>query len=250
MTDQEEMISRRLADLCRKSEKTGQWQYSFFLTLAEQEHVGRSPLSGRADYHFWGGSETAERKILAAGREEEMGSPAYPISAVQVAPISGKFAEALEHRDYLGALMNLGIERALIGDLTVRDGAACFFCMDSIADYLTDSLSQVRRTAVAAKRLPGDAPQLQPVFQDASFTVASERLDAVVAGFASLSRSQAVALFTASKVMINGRVETDKSRTLQPGDVITVRGTGKAVYRGITRETRKGRLLVTLSRYI
>ena len=168
---------------------------------------------------------------------------------MRVSPVSARFAEDLEHRDYLGALMNLGINRNQVGDLFVREHQAVFFCLDAIADYLLSSLTSVRRTSVTASPVSPEDELLQPVFREMSFTVASERLDAIVAGFASLSRGQAAQLFPASRVLVNGRVETSPSGHLKPGDILTVRGTGKAVYQGISRETRKGRLLVTLNQY-
>lgn len=250
MSSENTEVIRHLADLCRRGEKIGQWQYSAFLTLAEQEDFEHSPEASRARYHFWGGREGAERRILAAGDPEEMGKPEYPLSAIRVRPVSEKFAEDLEHRDYLGALMNLGIERSLMGDLTIRGREAYFFCLDSIADYIASALDRVRRTTVQAEIIPPETDALQPEYREMRFTVASERLDAIVAGFAGISRSQAAPLFSSSKVMVNGRVETDKSARLKTGDILTVRGSGKALYIGMEYETRKGRLMVRLNRYI
>jgi len=244
-----ETSARHLLDLCRRAERIGSWQFSAFLTLAEQDEFALSPLSDGLPYHFWGGTEWAERKILATGDAELSGPPDYPLVPVRVSPVSARFAEELEHRDFLGALMNLGISRNLLGDLYVRDHQAVFFCLDAIADYLLSSLTSVRRTPVTASAVSPEDELLQPIFREICFTVASERLDAIVTGFASLSRGQAAQLFPASRVLVNGRVETSPSGKLKPGDILTVRGTGKAIYQGITRETRKGRLLVSLKQY-
>ena len=80
--------------------------------------------------------------------------------------------------------------------------------------------------------------------------VASERLDAVVAAFANLSRGQADKLFVAEKVFVNGRAVTDRSARLKENDMLSVRGFGKAVYDGIEYETRKKRFLVQLRKLI
>ena len=248
MTD--EMTLRHLLDLCRKSEKTGQWQYSAFLNPAEQDDLLRSPEAAGFSFFLDGGYEGAERKILAAGSETEQGPPAIPLSVIAVEPISEKFAEKLTHRDYLGAILGLGIERSLIGDILVRDRRAWFFCLSPAADMIASSLTQVRRTAVSAAVTPRDIPELQASYAPLRLNVASERLDAVTAAFAGLSRGQAEKLFGAERVFVNGRTITDRSTRLKEGDVLSVRGFGKAVYDGVEHETRKNRIWVRMRKYV
>ena len=246
MTSANDVVLRHLLDLCRKSEKTGRWQYSGFLSLAEQDDLLSAREAAGCSFRLEGGYENAERKILAAGDETEMGPPDLPVSVIAVAPKSEKYAEELTHRDYLGAILGLGIERSLIGDILVRDHRAWFFCLDSAADMLASSLTQVRRTTVTAEPVPPDVPELQPEYIQLRLNVASERLDAVIAAFAGLSRGQADKLFAAGKVFVNGRTAMDRSSRLKAGDVFSVRGFGKAVYDGIEYETRKNRYQVRL----
>ena len=118
--NENEATLRHLLDLCRRSERTGNWQYSGFLTPAEQDELLRSPEAARYTFTLTGGYEAAERKILVAGDEREAGQPQPPISVVAVTPKSQKYAEELSHRDYLGAIMNLGIDRSLTGDILVK----------------------------------------------------------------------------------------------------------------------------------
>jgi len=244
------MMIRHLTDLCRRNEKTGTWQYSGFLSPAEQDDWIRSPQAAGFSWILTGGYEAAERKILAAGNREEQGPPEAPVSVIAAAPKSDKYAEELTHRDYLGAILGLGIERSLIGDILIRDRRAWFFCLTPAADMITASLTQVRRTAVAAAVTAPDIPELQPRFALTRLNVASERLDAVAAAFTGLSRGQAEKLFGAEKVFVNGRIVTDRSARLKEGDILSVRGFGKAIYNGIEHETRKNRLWVTLEKYI
>ena len=241
---------RHLLDLCRKNEKTGLWQYSAFLSPAEQDDWLSCAEAAGYSFFLTGGYEGAERKILAAGNEAEQGPPEVPVSVIAVAPRSERFAEELTHRDYLGAILGLGIERGLIGDIIVRDKRAWFFCLSSAADMITSSLAQVRRTAVSASVTTADVPELQPRYMPLRLNVASERLDAVAAAFAGLSRAQAEKLFSAEKVFVNGRMVTDRSARLKEGDTLSVRGFGKAVYDGIGRETKKNRLWVMLRKLV
>jgi RNA-binding protein YlmH len=241
---------RHLLDLCRKSEKTGSWQYSGFLSPAEQDDLLRSKEAAGFFFLLAGGYEHAERKLLAAGNEAEMGPADPPVSVIAVTPKSEKYAEELTHRDYLGAILGLGIDRSLIGDILVRDKRAWFFCLSSAADMLVSALTQVRRTAVTAQIVPADVPELQPRYEQLRVNVASERLDAVIAAFAGLSRGQADKLFAAEKVFVNGRMTTDRSTRMKEGDVFSVRGFGKAVYDGIEYETKKNRYMVRIRKLV
>ena len=115
---------------------------------------------------------------------------------------------------------------------------------------LAAALTQVRRTTVIAEIAAADVPELQPRYAQMRLNVASERLDAVAASFTGLSRAQADRLFAAGKVFVNSRMVTDRSIRLKKGDVLSVRGTGKAVYDGIEYETKKSRLMVRLNKLI
>jgi RNA-binding protein YlmH len=169
---------------------------------------------------------------------------------IAVEPVSAKFAENLSHRDYLGAILSLGIERSLIGDILVREKQAWFFCLDSAADFLTSSLTRIRNTAVSASLSSAEAPELRPRYEQLRLNVASERLDAVLSAFTGLSRARTADLFSGEKVFVNGRIVTDKSARLKEGDLLSVRGFGKAAYQGIEVETRKNRLWVSLLKYV
>lgn len=245
-----DVVLRHMLDLCRKSEKTGNWQYSGFLSPAEQDDLLRAPEAAGFSFILTGGYEQAERKIMAAGNEDEMGPPEPPVSVIAVAPKSEKYAEELTHRDYLGAILGLGIERGLIGDILVRNRRAWFFCLSSAADMIVSSLNQVRRTVVIAEVAAADVPELQPRYAPLRVNVASERMDAVISAFTNLSRGQTEKLFAAGKVFVNGRMITDRGGRLKEGDVFSVRGFGKAVYDGIEHETRKKRLQVMLRKLV
>lgn len=245
-----DVMLRHLLDLCRKSEKAGSWQYSGFLSPAEQDDLLRSREAAAFSFFLTGGYENAERKILAAGNEEELGRAEPPLAVIEVRPKSEKYAEELSHRDYLGAILGLGLERSVIGDILVRGKNAWFVCLSSAAEMLTSSLNQVRRTTVTATAASGDVPELEARYATMRVNVASERLDAVVAAFANLSRGQADKLFAAEKVFVNGRAVTDRSARLKENDMLSVRGFGKAVYDGIEYETRKKRFLVQLRKLI
>ncbi len=248
--DEKELVIRHLQDLCKRSETTGKWYYSCFLTPAEQDDWITSPCSRTVSWHFDGGRADAERRLLVAGSEDFCSQDMdVPISLLHISPLSEKFAEALSHRDYLGAIMNLGIERKTIGDLIIREKNAYVYCLNDQTAFLMSSLSRVSHTSVKAEQVPLTCPAAQPSLRSIRINIASERLDAIVAGITGLSRGNAQDLFPREKVFVNSRPMLNRSYLLKKGDILSVRGYGKVVYEGIEHETRKGRLFVQILKY-
>lgn len=250
--DDNEKLKRHLIDLSRRASGRNMYTFSSFLSLPEQELYFQARKDfGPVKSDLQGGSETAERKIAVFGSLEDFGyEEEIPISVIEVKPLNEKFAEELTHRDYLGAILNLGIDRSLIGDIIIKEKNAWFFCLNSIAEFMTDSLTQVKHTQVRCTIVSDDIPELKPTFEEISVNVASERIDAIVAAFTHLSRGHASELFSREKVFINGKVTFDTSMRLKENDVLSIRGFGKAIYLGIQNETKKGRLYVQLKKYV
>ena len=249
--DDLELLSRRFSDLSHLAERRGTYTFSNFLNLTEQDQFLRLKSSFPMAASLYGPQETSERKIAVFGSEAEFGyPPEYPVSVLKIAPVSEKFSEELSHRDYLGAILNTGIDRGLTGDIIVRGKKAYLFCLDSIADYLKDNVHHIRHTDVLVSAASGSLPELAPEFQELRLNVPSERLDAIVAAFINQSRTKATVYFSRELVFVNSRAVTDVSAHLKPGDVLNVRGFGKAIYDGIDGQSRKGRLYVVLRKYI
>lgn len=241
MTDEEKLLSKRLTELRIRAEMRGRCTYSDFLTLAEQ-----SLLPDGTDCVLFGGFDGAERRIACFGENAEI---CAPISCLCVYPLSAKFSDELSHGDYLGALMHLGLRRETLGDILLSGGNGYVFCLDSVADFICGELTRIKRTTVGVRREdspPGDA---LPKPREVELVVASERLDALTAAAFRLSRSESQKLFVQEKVFINGRVCTNTSSAPHEGDIVSVRGRGRFVYLGIARETKKGRLRVSLGIY-
>ncbi|MBQ9029911.1 MAG: hypothetical protein IJ106_00475 [Parasporobacterium sp.] len=199
---------------------------------------------------LFGGTEHAGRVIARFGRAADLGYEAeFPIVCLEITPLSEKFSEELNHRDYLGALMNLGIRRELLGDILVQDKKAYLFCLDHIADYIKGSLTQVRHTRVRVTR-PDKIPEEAAVkLEPQPVIVSSERADAVISKFCNLSRSQSQNLFREGKILINGQECGDGSHLLKKEDRVSVRGFGKFLYSGAVGTTGKGRIRVLLQRF-
>ena len=249
MNETEEKI-RHLLDICRRAEKTGRCCYSSFLTPAEQDDFAVHPSAAFFQWSFEGGYENAERRILAAGEDEYGNNETIPLRVIRAEPQNEKFAENLSHRDYLGAVMNLGIERSTIGDIQVRGQKAWIVCLEHVSQIILSDLGRVRRTAIRTSPASPDDEDMRPEYQKVYVHTASERIDSLAAEFSGISRTQAASLFSSGKIFVNGRCITDRSIKLHPGDILSVRGFGKGKYEGIERATRKGRLVAVFQKYI
>ena len=158
--------------------------------------------------------------------------------------------ESLSHRDYLGALMNLGIKREMLGDINIKGKDAYLYCVSHIADFIIDNLSTVKHTHIQCTKTDINDIECSPELEDIEVLSASERIDAAVASLTKLSRSQAVELFRARKIFINSRQMENNSYQLKANDILVIRGTGKFIYQGCGRETKKGRVYLSFIKYI
>ncbi|SHI16618.1 RNA-binding protein YlmH, contains S4-like domain [Sporobacter termitidis DSM 10068] len=251
MQDETELLKKRLLELTHRAFSQQRYTYSEFLTLAEQDALlGMKFDAGAAPLTLLGGYDGAERQIARFGDAALCGyEEAPPLSYIAVTPLSQKFADALTHRDFLGALMALGVRRSVLGDILLQDNSACLVCLESISGFIVGEFSQVKRTSVRCQVLDAlpDIAVREP--EARSVNVASQRLDALVAAVYKLSRSESQALIVQGKVHVNSRLTENASHEPGPGDIVSVRGLGRFVYDGAGRETKKGRLFVDVRVY-
>ena len=251
MKQDEMILKRHLADLSKRAYMGGYYVFSDFLSPAEQALLAEGKREGLVgDYLLCGGYDSAERRMAVFGSESEFGyKHELPAGWLKIAPVAKKFAEELSHRDFLGALMGLGITRDLLGDILLVEGEAFLFASDSIHVYLCENLTEVKHTKVSC--IAVDAPPTAAVAlpDEEVFVVAGERLDAFVAGVYKLSRSESAALIEKGLVAIDGKVIEKNSVAPREGAMISVRGYGRFLYVGITGDTRKGKLRITARVY-
>lgn len=238
-----EQAKKRFLELAGRAEAQGFWTETAFLTLAEQETLHRLRLP--VPFALFGGYPEAERRLAAFGSEGIFGPYEPPIVCLKLEPVAPRFAEALTHRDFLGALMGLGVRREVTGDIVLVGNTAYLFCLASIASYIQENLGQVKRTCIrsAAVQPP---PSLWAPLEPRQVVAPSERLDALVAAVYGLSRSEGKALVEAGRVCVGGCPAQNAGASLRPGATVSVRGLGRFYYDGIARETKKGRLRVTI----
>ena len=248
---QEEVLQKRFEELAHKSYQNRMYTFTNFLSPSEQDLFFRMERElSYASPTLYGGMEGTERQMIRFGAKEEFGyEEEFPITCVVAEPLMLKFADALSHRDFLGALMNLGMERELLGDIIVKDRTGYIFCMRRIADYIIGNLDKVKHTHVKVYEASSLPESIQPVLVEQHLIVSSERLDAVIAKLYHVSRSQSLNLFREKKVFVNGRQCENNSYLCKEDDTISVRGYGKFVFEKIAGTTGKGRFNVQVQIY-
>lgn len=248
----EELFKRRMEELARRSWNQEIYCFTHFLDLAQRsDFLSMVPSLPPCPWQLFGGAEGCERQMLRFGNADLCGyDAAFPIVCLKIAPISAKFAEPLTHRDYLGALMALGIERELLGDIIVKPGAAYLFCEERIAPYLQEHFIQARHTSLACA--PTEGLPEGALFETRRMTVqlSSQRADALIAHVFRLSRSEAQALFPAGKVFISGRLCESPGYSPKAGDILSVRGYGRMKYIGIDSLSKKGKENTAIEFYL
>lgn len=254
----EELITQnRMIDLSRQSYEKGIYTFSDFLTLSEQSDLIEANNSGKlySKYSLYGGCENAERVMACFGDEQEMGyDRTWPIICIVIEPLNEKFAEDLSHRDVLGSLMNLGIDRSLLGDIILnKDHGSTIiyvFAKEHIADTLCHELTRIRHTSVNARVVNDFDGKITINLEEKILQVKSERIDLIISHLYNLSRSASYELFMQKKVFINGRLVENESMNLKEGDIVSVRGYGRFAYNGVSGKTKKGNLNISLQKYV
>ena len=238
----------------------GEITYSAFLTPREQRAVMRA-FPSRSDLRFMGGYEHAERCRLFClpPRLDAMDEACVDATLADEGRdclvalcVKGSGFRTLCHKDFLGAVLHLGIERCRIGDVCVTDAhTAILFCDRVLADFLRDALTRVATDAVCVREitLPANFDGGRH-FAPLSDTVASPRVDSVVSALANVSRERACELLRAGLVELDYECVYDKDTPVGEGMVIVIRGKGKFIIRSLSEQTRKGRYRLLADKYL
>ena len=252
MNEDYELLKKRFKELADKSYNGCYFTFTDFLGLMEQSAFAQ--MSDTLRGYTWvryGGADGSERVMIRFGNADDIGYDVpFPIACIKIEPLAPKFADKLTHRDFLGALLNLGIERDTLGDIIIRDNVGYLFAKDDMAEFITGELSRVKRTDVKA-RIVDTLPEGELYkTEQKRIQIQSERLDAVVAKVFSLSREDAQALVKRALVFVNGKETVSSSYTPKVGDKISVRGHGRFIYQGFDSTSRKGKLNAIVSVYV
>lgn len=215
--------------------------------LNEREQYLLKEYISRFDYFycFFGGYEDSVRNLIAVC-EYEVGNECFPIDAVY---FKYRKSDKLTHRDFLGALMNLGIERSSVGDIIVNEGCAVCYVKQEIGDYVRSQISKIGRVGVKIASESECKITAAYDIESLSFIVSSMRLDVIVAAITGLSRDKTASLVLSGKVFVNYTENKNVSHILKENDILTIRGNGKFIIKEQAGVTKKGRLKLNIEHY-
>ena len=242
------LLPARMDDLANKAVKTG-CAASKFLTPTEAESVAQQ-FSRRRDVAltFDGGFDGAER-VRAIFTNPDWG--AYEREEILSAlKISHRPQDTLGHRDILGAIMALGIERETVGDIVADNGFSALVCLPEISDYIAENLTKAGRVGIAVTEIAlRELPAREEELTIKTDTVASLRLDAVIGAAFGLSRAKAAELITAGRVSLNHQpcLRTDKD--VGENAIISVQRLGRAKLLEVGGVSKKGRNFIKIGLY-
>ena len=247
---EDRLLLARVWDKYEQTERKSIPSATVFLSPREQQ-MAQALLNAagvRSGYVFDGGYEEAERKILIF-LPDWAEEPAGDELAFLRASFHGE--ESLTHRDILGSLMGLGVTRERVGDILVSPHSADIIAAPSLRDFFLrewDQAGRVKLTVTEIGRGELCVPRAQvKVIRD---TVSSLRLDAVAATAFSMSRGRAAELIAAGKVNLDHVPCVKGDKPVAEGAVITARGFGKAKLVQVGGLSKKGRIGITVERYI
>lgn len=249
--EEEIFFKKRVRELANMAYQRDIVTFTDFLNLNELHMIKTMNLKELGVVaETFGGYEYAERQLVAFHPDALSYPWEFPLVCVKAEPKSVKFAEPLTHRDFMGALLNLGVERSTIGDILVEDGSAWFFCLERMADFFLENLTRVKHTFVYPELVTAREDFPRPKLQQVTGTCSSVRLDSMIALAFGQSRSSMTGLIEAGNVFVNGKMIPSNGYSLKDGDLVSVRGKGRFLYEGVINQTKKGRYSVRLYRYI
>lgn len=248
MTD-DKFLQKRFTELVERAYVSGRYTYSDFLGLNETDILMR--MKNELQYSgltLFGGASDCERAVARFGNcgyDEP-----YPITCLSAAPLQQKFADKLTHRDILGALMNMGIKRDLIGDIYLKDNVAYFFCLSRVAPVIISDFTKAKHTTLVCREVDAlpDGAGSEP--EEERIQITSERADVIVAAAYDLSREESLEAFREAKVFIDRRQCENNSMAVKPGAVVSVRGYGRFRYLGYENLSRKGKLNAKIAKWV
>lgn len=249
MAQIQDIEKKRLRELALRAMYAPTPAFTRFVEPSMENEVRAAANEAGVHAAFFGGFDAAERRIAAFYAEDVPEAWQYPLSCLELA-WNAKFCNP-GHRDLLGAVMGLGLERDSIGDIALgsEDGRAYLFVHTDVESYVCANLESAGRAKLSVKIYAGTPALRPPEGSMLRVTVSTQRLDSVIAAGLKLSRSEAQKLISSGMVKKNHLEELRGDVHLQAGDLLSVRGYGRMRVEEFLGETRKGRLAVQLFRY-
>ncbi len=249
ITDEDKILLNQVADWAAAAENKYISKYSFFLD-ERQSALCEQMLKSMtfSNYRFYGGHEGADRNILCV-------YPDYSTAENNDFPINCLLFKynkdyKLSHRDFLGSLMSLNIARNTIGDIVVSNGRAQIYVYDKVCDLVLRDISKIGRVGVTVQQNNIDPLRVSVEFEEISGTVSSLRLDCVLSLSLRISREKAKSIIMSKGIVLNHLMTYDADTVLKDGDIFSIKGFGKYIFKSINGVSKKNRFHITLNKYV
>lgn len=240
-----ELLLARVEDTLNASVLNNRPKFLGFLSKEESVLVENFLKKRNAKFTFFGGEHFAQRVFLCC-YPEWMDKPSFPIKALT---FTYRAVDNLRHRDFLGALMSLGLKRETIGDILIEKGRGVVFLSEEIEDFVLRNLSKIGRVGVCVTKgytLP--LPE-SDTLTEKNAIISSLRLDCVVSALANLSRNSANEYIENGLVSINSVVYQKSTKLVNDGDVITIRHKGKFQIIATDKKTKKEKTVLKFNSF-
>jgi len=248
MTMETNVLIAHMDDLANKAVKIG-YTASKFLTPAETQSITEN-FARRHDIALTpdGGYEGAERiRMVFTNPDWGTYDREDLFSALKIVH---RPQDSLGHRDILGALMSLGIERETVGDIIVDEQLAIVVCMPELSGYIAGNISKAGRVGIKISEIAlNDIPARKEELTIKTGTIASMRLDAVLSVAFGLSRSKVAELVAAGRVSLNHQICLQAGKVVSEQSLLSVRGLGRAKLLEVGGTTKKGRIFIQIGLY-
>ena len=208
-----------------------------------------------SNYIMWGGYNSAERKVLIVFPEKYniyMVEKNYTkIMSVIRIKLPNENCGKYNHRNYLGGIVKIGIEREKIGDILVDNNGADIIALNEACPFLMQELPMLKRfekSNITNEKIE-KLNQVEVNKEEIKIIVPSLRIDNFVSDLARTSRNKALEILKSERVFVNGKLETKNSKQIKENDILTIRGKGRFVIKEIAGSTRSGRIIVIVEKY-
>lgn len=254
--EDEKLIISKLFDKIEALEKTNKIQITDFLTPVESHLLNKVLNNINFNlYKIYGGVDSSERNLIIlfpSKMEEIIKQENFDYNSICSCVRISNIDEILEHKNILGGLIKLGIKREKIGDIVVHENYVDIIVCKEIAKFLVLNLNQLTRFRGACVEVVDikSIESKKQEFKDFTVMVSSLRLDNIVSELAKTSRSKAVEIIGQERVFVNYENESKSTKLVKANDVITIRGKGKFIVEEVVGNTRSGRFIVKVKKYV
>ena len=249
ITDEDRILLSHVLDMANAAKEKYVTKFTFFLDDRQQELCRQVLMSEKLDnYLFWGGFDQAERKMLGLFHSsDESNTEDFPVKSIC---FTYRKADKLTHRDFLGVLMSLQIERRCVGDIIVGEGCTNVMVADQVAERVLCEISKIGRVGVKASEGFDESVKPKIEMSEITGTVSSLRADCLLSFSLHISREKAAALIRQHGISINHMMCYKADSVLKESDVFSVKGHGKYVLKSINGVSKKEKIRITLCKFI